>query len=329
MPVGEKENPEDESSGTSVPRPPLPENPDDVSTTPPSPPDPGGGWAEKAKEIPLIGRVVEKAEPYYDEYLKPLGDKTGIGPVLREVVDFFDPTPGIYELATGKDWETGEELGAYDQYVEPFLEYLVAKKVNKGGKLLAKADEKLTGGKITGIAGELLDPVREKRDQLVRWACSEGGLFSERALPTAYADPGGSKPDKDCLMQQVLGWSGKNRTISRFSGELVKVNKPDPEADKLAKRISGQSCVRFSNDPQKREFDVVSDKYIGQTKPALKNFGKKERNQWKATFEAAKETGRIPYFHFEGEPSQKVINQLYEYSRRYGINFVIDTKPLN
>jgi len=183
--------------------------------------------------------------------------------------------------------------------------------------------------------GEWIQPVKNKRDEFVEWACSKGGLFSERALPTA-ADPGGSSPDKDCLMRQILGWSGKekdktkaDKSIGKYSGGLIKVPKPDPEADKLANRIGGQSRVRFANDPQKREFDVVSDKYIGQTKPPLKNFGKKERSQWKATFEAAKETGRIPYFHFEGEPSQKVIKQLHEYSRRYGIDVVIDTKPLN
>jgi hypothetical protein len=55
--------------------------------------------------------------------------------------------------------------------------------------------------------GEWIQPVKNKRDEFVEWACSKGGLFSERALPTAYADPGGSSPDKDCLMRQILGWS--------------------------------------------------------------------------------------------------------------------------
>lgn len=55
--------------------------------------------------------------------------------------------------------------------------------------------------------GEWIQPVKNKRDEFVEWACSKGGLFSERAFLTAYADNGGSSPDKDCLMRQILGWS--------------------------------------------------------------------------------------------------------------------------
>ena len=189
QPIGERENPETKSSGTGVPTPSMSENPGEgLSFSPFLPPDPEKGWADKAKEIPIIGNIVGKTEPLYDEYLKPFGDWSGIGPVAGEVADFFDPIPDIYELTTGKDWDTGEELGGYDRYVEPFLQYFVGKKVGKVGKLAAKADNKLLGGKITKKAGELLEPVKVKRDQFVKWAC-------------------GSSPDKDCLMRQILGWS--------------------------------------------------------------------------------------------------------------------------
>ena len=114
----------------------------------------------------------------------------------------------------------------------------------------------------------------------------------------------------------------------RYSGELEKVNKPDPAADALAERIGGESSVKFSNDPAGREFDVVSDKYIGQAKPALKSYGEGWRNQTKATFEAAKATNRTPYFQFEGNPDPSVINKIAEYGQRYGIPYVIDTNPL-
>jgi len=150
QPIGERENPETKSSGTGVPTPSMSENPGEgLSFSPFLPPDPGKGWADKAKEIPIIGNIVGKTEPLYDEYLKPFGDWSGIGPVAGEVADFFDPTPDIYELTTGKDWDTGEELGGYDRYVEPFLQYFVGKKVGKVGKLAAKADNKLLGGRIT------------------------------------------------------------------------------------------------------------------------------------------------------------------------------------
>lgn len=189
QPIGERENPETKSSGTGVPTPSMSENPGEgLSFSPFLPPDPEKGWADKAKEIPIIGNIVGKTEPLYDEYLKPFGDWSGIGPVAGEVADFFDPIPDIYELTTGKDWDTGEELGGYDRIVEPFLQYFVGKKVGKVGKLAAKADNKLLGGKITKKAGELLEPVKVKRDQFVKWAC-------------------GSSPDKDCLMRQILGWS--------------------------------------------------------------------------------------------------------------------------
>lgn len=219
QPSGEAEDAGVEPSGAGVHRPQIPVNPAETTSSSPPLPDPGSGWADKAKEIPVLGWVVEKTEPLYNRYLKPFGESTGLGPIVGEVADFFDPTPALYELATRKDWETGEELGSYDHYVEPFLEYLVAKKVGKGGKLLAKVDNKLTGGKITHRLEEWTQPVKDKRDQFVEWACSRGGWFSERVVLTAYADPGGSKPDKDCLMQQVLGWSGEKARRDRVAAQ--------------------------------------------------------------------------------------------------------------
>jgi len=52
------------------------------------------------------------------------------------------------------------------------------------------------------------------------------------------------------------------------------------------------------------------------------------RKQAKATFEAAIELGKTPYFHFDGPPQRGVIEKLQEYSRRYGVEVVIDTQPL-
>jgi hypothetical protein len=77
-----------------------------------------------------------------------------------------------------------------------------------------------------------------------------------------------------------------------------------------------------------REFDVVSSEYIGQTKPALQSFNENVRNQMKATFEAARATGRKVYYHFDGQPAKTVIDKLLEYSNRYGVEVVIDTTPL-
>lgn len=86
--------------------------------------------------------------------------------------------------------------------------------------------------------------------------------------------------------------------------------------------------MRFRNDPNAREFDAISDKYIAQAKPDFKGYGKNWRKQTKATFEAALETGRTPYFQFEGEPSPDITRKIQDYSSRYGVDYVIDTTPL-
>lgn len=62
--------------------------------------------------------------------------------------------------------------------------------------------------------------------------------------------------------------------------------------------------------------------------PHLKSYGKSWRNQIKATFEAAKETGKKAYFQFEGEPSSEILRKIAEYAERYGVEYVIDTVPL-
>ncbi len=116
-----------------------------------------------------------------------------------------------------------------------------------------------------------------------------------------------------------------------YSGDLIKVGKPDPQAEKLfAQRFKdGETCVHFSNDPFKKEFDIITKDYIVETKPALRSIKQDFRDQAKAIFEAAKQTGRKVYFHFNGKPCADVINKLEKYERRYGIKLVIDTKPLN
>lgn len=121
---------------------------------------------------------------------------------------------------------------------------------------------------------------------------------------------------------------GTPQEVPRYSGELQKVNKPDAAADALAERLGGESRMKFDSDPIGREFDAISDEYVAQTKPALQQVNKKVRDQMKATFEAAEQTGRKVYYHFEGEPAQSVIDKLHEYSQRYGIEVHIDTDPL-
>lgn len=177
------------------------------------------------------------------------------------------------------------------------------------GRLTGWIANKL-GPPIRGAIGRLLDKIRPRKN-------GGGGHKPGTAPPPPKPDGPdgpGSKPDGPAPQ-------------TRYSGGLFKVNKPDPQADKLAERLGGQSRVRFRDDPANREFDAVSDEFIAQTKPAMQQLGKNARSQMRASFEAAQETGRKVYYHFDGQPAASVIDKLHEYSRRYGVEVVIDTTP--
>ena len=134
----------------------------------------------------------------------------------------------------------------------------------------------------------------------------------------------GYEPDNDLLSSPVSGRVSYNSN-SIYSGGLVKVSKPDPDADKLALRLGGESRVRFANSD--REFDAISIHYIAQAKPKDYKFNKSGRDQAKATFEAARDNGKKVYYHFNGSAHPDTVRKLNEYSRQYGVEVVIDTKP--
>lgn len=110
-------------------------------------------------------------------------------------------------------------------------------------------------------------------------------------------------------------------------GELVRVNAKDRAAGALAERIGGEASVRFADGPT-NEFDAVSAEYVAQAKPANFTLNKAFRDQAKATFEAAAQSGRTPYFQFDGPPGPGVLQALGRYADRYGIEPVIDLTPL-
>ena len=158
---------------------------------------------------------------------------------------------------------------------------------------------------------------------------SKDGLTGAGLVGTEKADA--------LLVSQKVGyedvWDLRNvgdalETSYGKSREIIQCNTKDAAADELAKRIGGQSRSAFADDPIQREFDVISDQYIAQAKPPLKCVNKTVRTQMKATFEAAKKYERKVYYQFEGIPSQEVLDKLYEYSERYGVEVIIDTEPL-
>jgi hypothetical protein len=110
-------------------------------------------------------------------------------------------------------------------------------------------------------------------------------------------------------------------------GELVSVNAKDRSAGLLAERIGGEASVRFANGPS-NEFDALSTEYVAQAKPANFTLNQAFRNQAKKTFEVALQSGRTPYFQFDGPPRPGVIQAISRYADRYGIEPVIDLTPL-
>jgi len=141
--------------------------------------------------------------------------------------------------------------------------------------------------------------------------------------PPTQTPPDAGGPSAENTAPASKNASGPS-AAQRYSGKLIKVPKQDPAADALAEKLGGELRVRFEADPENREFDAVSDEYIGQAKPALRGVGKSFRNQAKATFEAAQATGRKAYFEFEGQPADDVLKLLQRYAERYGAEYVID-----
>jgi len=123
------------------------------------------------------------------------------------------------------------------------------------------------------------------------------------------------------MMSPTQNLAGQN---GPYSGNLIKVGNPDPQADRLGARLGGESRVKFQNDPSAREFDVVSDQFVAQTNTGIQQISSRWRNAAKATFEAAIQNGKTPYFHFEQLPGVDILAKLREYAARYGIQPVID-----
>jgi RHS repeat-associated protein len=143
--------------------------------------------------------------------------------------------------------------------------------------------------------------------------------------PSALIDPLGLADEPGCPQGGANSQPGGGDNGGL--GKLVSVKAKDPAAELLAKRIGGQPSVRFENGPP-NEFDAVSKQYVAQAKPADFTLNQAFRNQAKATFKVAVQSGRIPYFQFDGPPGPGVIQALERYAARSGVQPVIDLNPL-
>jgi hypothetical protein len=152
--------------------------------------------------------------------------------------------------------------------------------------------------------------------------------------------------------RQVKSSSGNPRSSNDFAGfadseaagfhspfrRLTLTNDIDPAAEDFARRFNGQSSVKIEGFGD-REFDMVSDTYVGQTfgpkvvgeKPAFELSGKnfmsqKRRLQIRATLEAAHITQRKALFEFRGgAPASEVKDFIRRNGERVGVRFEIHT----
>ena len=233
---------------------------------------------------------------------------------------------------------------------------VVARSTDGAGVLAKHADEAgawLHGGKVFRYSDETAEAVASG-EKLLKESQTVYESFADMMSPEdaakyldflengsreglTSAELAGVEKADALLVSQKVGyedvWDLRNagdvlETSYGKSREIIQCNTKDAAADELAKRIGGQSRSAFADDPIQREFDVISDQYIAQAKPPLKCVNKTVRTQMKATFEAAKKYERKVYYQFEGIPSQEVLDKLYEYSERYGVEVIIDTEPL-
>ena len=143
-----------------------------------------------------------------------------------------------------------------------------------------------------------------------------GGLGGTFAV-SKYAKEGA----KELARRNALRLAKKRAKTKPWN--VLKTNyKFDKGAHDLAEDIGGVAQARFRN--SNREFDAISDRFVAQHKPALQsNIGSKFKKQARATFEAAKSTGREVYYKFDGKPAEAVINKLKQYSKEYKVNITI------
>ena len=216
----------------------------------------------------------------------------------------------------------GKQVMSYNLYGntsrEAFREY---RKMNAP---LALFSAGIVDGMLTGGMGSRL-----------AIGLSAGNVFHSAEMQSYWRDRGndkaaqkyeqeGADATKDLAVAGTFYGIGKGFSLLReFKYDVLSTNmKYDKGAQELAKEIGGKAQARFRY--SNREYDAISNKWIGQHKPGLtESFGKSFRAQAKATFEDAQATGRGVYYKFDSKPAQGVIDKLNEYSKRYNVKLKI------
>jgi RHS repeat-associated protein len=115
-----------------------------------------------------------------------------------------------------------------------------------------------------------------------------------------------------------------------YLGDIVRrqVGNNDPSAHALARRLGGdKGQLGFSGLNPDIEFDAITDRYIASAKHGtVKN--ERLRAQFRRIFEAARDTGRTPYFQFDVPINEDMRHLLERYKADYGLAYELDTVPL-
>jgi hypothetical protein len=111
-----------------------------------------------------------------------------------------------------------------------------------------------------------------------------------------------------------------------FSGKLVDVPDPDPNAAELVNRFGGRSGVKFDTDPSGKEFDLVSETLIGEHKMlnSTSPINSGDRYSYRIQMIAAKKHGKEAVWVFEGVQNDSHINKVIQYANEYQVNTVIE-----
>ena len=144
-----------------------------------------------------------------------------------------------------------------------------------------------------------------------------------------HPNQGHNKPPNDIAPPIVTGRPPFLDTLD-YSGDPVPSGQvPSADETALAEQLGGEPSQKFNTDPLGREFDAISPTHIGQTTTSTAyNPGSGWRNQAKATFSAARTTGRTPHFQFKGGgPTKAQTANLNRYSKRYGIKHEVSRIP--
>ncbi|MBJ7540053.1 restriction endonuclease fold toxin [Marinomonas transparens] len=282
-------------------------------------------------DAPIVKVLKEQETAYKDEHCVGLSQADCSGAYANHQREQLQDIPIVGSVAAVGQCLNGNDAACNDIVINVATDAAMgltgAVFVKVGGEVI-----KYTAGKLDDVAGDTYALVKEvpKKGEAPK---DLNETFSG-GRPTVNGDPANpssvtknSEANRELYGEENATDAFPSGTGNAYDGGLIKVDVEDADADALANHLGGRSSVRFKNDPVGKEFDAVSDQYIAEAKPAFKSFGKDERIQAKRAFEAAKETGRDVYYHFNGEPGSSVIRQLEEYSKRYDIKVVIDTKP--